>query len=92
MHAGGGDERLEDMIATLHRLRDDHGTSNRPFEIHAISMDGFSVDGVKRLEALGVTDVIVGFRWVYEAGPDTEPLQKKIDDLRRFADEVVTKI
>jgi probable F420-dependent oxidoreductase len=92
MHAGGGDERLEDMIATLHRLREDHGTSNRPFEIHAISMDGFSVDGVKRLEALGVTDVIVGFRWVYEAGPDTEPLQKKIDDLRRFADEVVTKV
>lgn len=92
LHAGGGDERLEDMISTLDRLRSDHGRADRPFEIHAISMDGFSVDGVKRLEALGVTDVIVGFRWAYTTGADTEPLTKKLDDLRRFADEVITRV
>lgn len=92
LHAGGGEERLEDLIATLHNLRAEYGTTDRPFRIHAISVDGFSVGGVKRLEEIGVTDVIVGFRWVYTPGPDTEDLQTKIDALRRFADDVVAKV
>ncbi len=54
-------------------------------------MDAYTVDGVRRLEELGVTDVIVGFRWPYEVGPDTEPLSRKLDHLRRFADGVIAK-
>ena len=56
-----------------------------------ISADGYSVDGVRRLEDQGVTDVIVGFRWPYQVGPDLEPLQEKTDKLRRFADRVIGK-
>jgi len=56
-----------------------------------ISMDAYTVDGVRRLEEQGVTDVIVGFRWPYEVGPDTEPLNSKLDHLRRFADAVIAK-
>jgi hypothetical protein len=55
-------------------------------------MDAYSVDGVRRLEEQGVTDVIVGFRWPYATGPDTEPLGRKIDHLRRFADNVIAKV
>ena len=36
-------------------------------------MDAYTVDGVQRLEELGVTDVIVGFRWTYDKAQDTEP-------------------
>jgi hypothetical protein len=54
-------------------------------------MDAYTVDGVRRLEDQGVTDVIVGFRWPYEVGPDTEPLNSKLDHLRRFADAVIAK-
>jgi probable F420-dependent oxidoreductase len=61
------------------------------FEIHVISMDAYTVDGVRRLEDQGVTDVIVGFRWPYATGPDTEPLNSKLDHLRRFADAVIAK-
>jgi hypothetical protein len=50
------------------------------------------VDGVRRLEEQGVTDVIVGFRWPYETGPDVEPLPEKIDKLRRFADSVIAGV
>ena len=57
-----------------------------------ISLDAFSVDGVRRLEEVGVTDVIVGFRWPYEVGPDIEPLSDKIDKLRWFADGVIAKV
>ena len=56
-----------------------------------ISMDAYTVDGVRRLEEQGVTDVIVGFRWPYAIGPDTEPLSQKLDNLRRFADAVIAK-
>ena len=65
--------------------------SPRGYEIHVISMDAYTVDGVRRLEDQGVTDVIVGFRWPYATGPDTEPLSTKLDHLRRFADGVMAK-
>ena len=90
MHGGGGDPAdLPHMLSRLAELREEHGRSADPFEVHAISLDAYTADGVKRLEELGVTDAIVGFRWPYTVGPDTEPLQAKLDALRRFADDVI---
>ena len=63
--------------------------TDQPFEIQVISPDAFSVDGIRRFEEMGVTDVIVGFRWPYTVGPDEQPLQEKIDHLRRYADGVI---
>jgi hypothetical protein len=57
--------------------------------VHAISLDAYTVDGVKRLEELGVTDAIVGFRWPYTVGPDTEPLQAKLDAIASFGADVI---
>jgi probable F420-dependent oxidoreductase len=92
VHGGGDPEHLPGLLRRLGRLREEAGTADRPFEVHVISMDAFSVDGVRRLEAQGVTDVIVGFRWPYEVGPDIEPLSDKIDKLRWFADRVIDKV
>ena len=64
----------------------------RPLKVHVISADAYTVDGVRRLEEQGVTDVIIGFRWPYATGPDTEPLDLKLDNLRRFADTVIAKV
>ena len=88
MHAGMGDG--SDLGAHLDRLRElrgEYGRGGDPFEVHVISLEGYSVDGVKRLEDLGVTDVIVGFRDPYTM-PDTD-LQPKVDALRQFADTVI---
>ncbi len=57
-----------------------------------ISLDAYTPDGVRRLEELGVTDVIVGFRWPYGVEQDTEPLTTKVDNLQRFADDVIAKV
>ncbi len=92
LHGGGNPEDLPGLLARLGELRQEEGTADRPFEVHVISMDAFSVDGVHRLEEQGVTDVIVGFRWPYEIGPDIEPLADKIDKLRWFADSVIGKV
>jgi len=89
MHAGGDAGQLAKLLARLAELRRAHGTEKRPFEIHAISLDAFTPDGVRRLEDLGVTDAIVGFRNAYEK--DTMTLQQKLDALRGFADRVIAK-
>jgi len=88
MHAGLGDgSDLGTHIDRLNDLRADYGRENEPFEIHVISFDGYSLDGIKRLQDMGVTDVIIGFRDPYTT-PDG-PLQPKIDALRSFADNVI---
>jgi len=93
IHAGGGDgSELGTMVDRVNALRAEYGRDKEPFEVHAISMDAFSVDGVHRLEDQGVTDVIVGFRYPYTVEPDTQPVQEKIDLLSRFADSVITKV
>jgi probable F420-dependent oxidoreductase len=91
LHGGGNPADLPGLLARLAELRARFGTADRPFEIHVISADAYSADGVRRLAEAGVTDVIVGFRWPYHTGPDTEPLQAKLDALRRYADDVITR-
>jgi len=92
MHGGGSSpEELDRLIAKVKKYREDEGKTGR-FEIHVISMDAYTVDGIKRLEDKGVTDAIVGFRYPYIKGPDTEPLEKKIRHLERFAEKVMSKV
>jgi probable F420-dependent oxidoreductase len=92
LHGGGDPADLPGLLDRLAILRKEHGTEDKPFEVHVISLDAYTPDGVHRLEELGVTDVIVGFRWPYGVEQDTEPLQTKIDNLRRFADDVIAKV
>jgi probable F420-dependent oxidoreductase len=89
MHGGGIHEKLDDLLAKLARFRAEAGREREPFQIHVISMDAYTPDGVKRLEDQGVTDAIVGFRNAYE--PDRTPLQQKLDALRGYADKVIAK-
>jgi probable F420-dependent oxidoreductase len=91
IHAGGGDEDLGTMLDRLRALREEAGRADEPFEVHVISLEAFSVDGVRRLEEQGVTDVVVGFRYPYTTEPDTQTLQEKVDHLRRFGDTVVAR-
>ncbi|WP_280505606.1 TIGR03619 family F420-dependent LLM class oxidoreductase [Nocardia farcinica] len=91
MHAGGDPEELDRLLGELDALRAEYG-ARKDFEVHVISMDGFTVDGVKRLEDKGVTDVIVGFRYPYTRDRDTEPLETKIAHLSRFAEKVIARV
>ncbi|WP_197378524.1 LLM class flavin-dependent oxidoreductase [Mycolicibacterium mengxianglii] len=91
MHGGGDPDELDPLIKRVQEFRRAEGLENEPFQIHVISIDGFSLDGIKRLEDKGVTDVIVGFRIPYIKGPDTEPLDAKIRNLEWFAENVIAK-
>ena len=90
MHAGGDQAELEQALARLTTLRREAGRERQAFEVHVISLDAYTIDGIRRLEDLGVTDAIVGFRNAYEA--DTMAVQQKIDALRSYADQVIAKL
>ena len=92
LHGGGDPADLPGLLERLSQLRAEYGTESKPFEVHVISADAYSPEGVARLEELGVTDVIVGFRWPYSTEHDTESVQTKIDNLARFADDVIAKV
>ncbi len=90
MHAGGGEAQdLDAALGRLAELRREHGREREPFEIHVISLDAYTLDGVRRLEEKGVTDAIVGFRNAYET--DVQTLDQKLDALRAYADRVIAK-
>jgi len=91
IHAGGDTESLKQYIHKMTAFRKEYGTDKKPFEIHAMTADAFSVEGVRKLEEIGVTECIVGFRNPYEGKADTATLQQKIDMIRWFADNIIAK-
>jgi len=92
LHGGGDPADLPGLLTRLAGFRREEGTAERPFEVHVISAEAYTVDGVRRLAEAGVTDLIVGFRWPYVTGPDTEPLELKLASLRRFADTIIAQV
>jgi len=87
-------EDLTERLARLRELRKRYERDHLPFAIHATTAESLTVDGVRRLEDLGVTHTVGGYSAFnpYAPGPDTEPLQDKIDALRRYADTVISKV
>ena len=92
IHGGGNLANLPMLLARLAELRREEGTADRPFEVHVISAEAYSADGIRRLADQGVTDVTVGFRWPYNTEPDTQHLADKIGALNAYADKVIAKV
>ena len=89
IHAGGDPGELARMMSVVEESRRRNGRADLPFEVHAISVDAYSPEGI---EAAGVTDVIVGFRDAYSRGPDTQRLEEKLGALRWYAEEILSKV
>lgn len=81
-------DRLRAVIARLTELRAEYGRTDVPFEIQAVCVDRFGLDGYRQQAEAGVTDAIVVPWMFYGAGFDADLATKK-DGLRRFADEVI---
>jgi hypothetical protein len=92
MQGGGDAEELDQLLARLSKIRAEEDDQREDFEIHVMSMDAYDLDGIKRLADKGVTDCIVGFRWPYVSGPDTEPLSTKIAHLERYAERIISRV
>jgi len=91
IYAGGGVDKLKPMLDAIKAYRVDAPPSKVPFRIFATAMGEVTPDIVKQMTDLGVTDMPVAFRNLYAVEEDSQPLQAKIDDLKRFADNVISK-
>lgn len=88
MCAGADTEQLRGYISRINQLRDEYGTADKPFQIFTTGQNAFTREGIEELESIGVTNVIIAFRNVYEMEPD-KPLDEKIQMLNWYAGEFI---
>ncbi len=88
MCAGADMEQLAAYIRRINQLREEYGTLDRPFRVFTTGQDAFTRDGIRQLEDIGVTDVVIAFRNVYQMEPD-KPLDEKIAMLKWYAGEFI---
>jgi len=85
-------DQLIEIAGKLRALREEIGRGDAPFEVQAVAMDAYQPEHYKKLEAGGITDVIL-LPWLYYGTPIRGGLlDSKIDGLRKFADEVMSKL
>ena len=92
MHAGGDKDELSELLPRLQKIRETLGVAHKPFEIHVISTEAYTTDGIERLQDLGVTDVIVGFRDLYDPAVLDNSVEEKIGAINGYADTVINKL
>jgi probable F420-dependent oxidoreductase len=88
MCAGLDIDQLAVHITRINELRDEYGNAGRPYSVFTTGADAFSKEGIEKLEGIGVTDVVSGFRNVYEMEAD-KPLDEKIGMLNWYANEFI---
>lgn len=81
-------DQLKSTMSKLDTLRAEFGREGLPFEIQAVCIDRFGVDGHRELAEAGVTDNIV-IPWVFDGLGFEATLEQKKDSLKRFADTYI---
>ena len=81
-------DALRGYIDTLNGFREELGTADQPYKIFTTGANAFTPEGIAELESMGVTDVVIGFRDVYNMQPD-EDLETKIQQLNWYAGEFI---
>ncbi|MCB1677532.1 MAG: TIGR03619 family F420-dependent LLM class oxidoreductase [Halioglobus sp.] len=80
-------DELQGMIGELDAFRAEYGSAARDdFEVHVSYTGARSLDELRGLDELGVTDICIAPWNAYDPGLD---LQGKLDSLRRFAEDVI---
>lgn len=93
-------EELGKIIPELTRMRREFGREKEPFDILLHCPDANTVDDVRRLEDLGVTDLWIQ-PWVERSALTRTDvtsmmavqcsLQTKLDALKRYSDEIIAR-
>jgi probable F420-dependent oxidoreductase len=85
-------KELEGLIGKVRGYRADAGRADDPFEILAFGCtDAWNADGYRAMRDMGVS-VVSTMPWVYYGVGLESPLERKIDGLKRFADDVIGKL
>ena len=82
----------DEIVACLDRIwvwRREFGRDHEAFEVMATPSDAFDAAGYQRLADVGVTHILT-MPWAFYHG-ETDDLQQKIDGVKRFADDIISK-
>ena len=81
------------MINRINKFRAEFGTmDHQNFQYQVMGEAAYSPDGIKALEDLGATEVIVAFRNAYDGGQDDRTLESMIAEINWYAEEVINKV
>jgi len=80
---------IAEVVPRLAELRAEYGRSDVPFEIKALCVDAFDIDGFRRMEGIGVTDAVV-CPWYFRPG-DLNALDHQVDAVKWFGEEIVSQ-
>jgi probable F420-dependent oxidoreductase len=92
-------EEIEGIVAELNDLRREFGRGKEPFDIVVDCPDAQSVDDIRRLEELGVTDLKLT-PWTQpgiqselgvSAMREQPPLSVKLEAIKRYSEEMIAK-
>ena len=83
-------DELREYIGKINQYREELGTADKPFRVFTTGQDAFTPEGIQALEEIGITDVIIAFRNVYESEPDHD-LDTKLQQLNWYAGEFINK-
>lgn len=85
-------KELEKLIAEVRAYRADLGKSAEPFEILTFACnDAWGVDGFRAMRDMGAT-VVSTMPGAYYGVDMKAPVVQKIDAMKRFADDVISKL
>ena len=90
--AGADFEGLKRMIGRVNELRKEYGRDHLPFEFSVAGAEAYSLDGIKQYQDLGITEVTLAFRNVYEKEVDDKSVEEKIGVMDWYANEVMSKV
>ncbi len=84
-------DELRTVIARLGELRAEYGRTDEPFEIQAVCVNRFGLDGYREQAEAGVTDAIT-VPWLFDGLAYDSDLSAKQDSIKRFAENIVEKV
>lgn len=82
---------LREIVHRLGELREEYGRAAEPFEIQAVCVDRFGLDGYREQAEAGVTDAIV-VPWAFDGIPFHGELSAKKDSLKKFSDTIMANV
>ncbi|TDD42683.1 TIGR03619 family F420-dependent LLM class oxidoreductase [Saccharopolyspora elongata] len=86
-----GIDDLRSTIGRLAELRAECGRAGEPFEIQAVCVDRFGVDGYREQAEIGVTDAIV-VPWLFDGHGFDADLSTKQASIAEFASKVISNV
>jgi alkanesulfonate monooxygenase SsuD/methylene tetrahydromethanopterin reductase-like flavin-dependent oxidoreductase (luciferase family) len=78
-----------DSIERIRAWRREYGRDHLPFDVMATPSDAWNVEGYTRLADAGVTHILT-MPWPFYHG-ETDDLDKKIDSVKRYADDIISQ-